>query len=463
VIPPTRVNRHIAGVNIPDLDVVVMAYPNDAGVAGADIGRTIEQTIGHAIGAGIQAETRSADRIVQVAVDDRLVVGAKRAPDEVVAIAHRGYPCGTPARRVRPQPAVPGMVVPAAVMRRHIGKRIVINPTVPIDRDVTPVTVAVRHVVDNHRRPPIVTTIDINPIAIRSKRGGPYHGRLNNFGWQFLVSCREVFRALAAPCIKIVFDVSIEHHRRGRKVTGVHKDALARRNLKRSSNIRADLDIAPANGDSSRTLIQDVYAHVGLGRDFHPACGRDKQEIPRAACDALNVKRPSPTSYGSTRGEVDDLYLTAVRHSKEAAAGHFNFHGPALVGPELVTGQDEGVGGGVAPVGIGRTLNHRAAGLVTDARVHGGLGYGVRSGPTHSQRYGGDKVCSLVGSHDLNLLKSSLRSAQLDEHGERTFIGSGHGSRKNGADPIVLGHQQSPRTRQARDGDRNTAPYLIIS
>ena len=149
---------------------------------------------------------------------------------------------------------------------------------------------------------------------------------------------------------------------------------------------------------------------MALRRDFDAAGRRNEQEITRTSRNALYIKRASPSSYGCAWRQFDDLGLTAVRHTQKTSAGHLKLHGATLVGPELIARQYEGVGGGVAPVGIGCALHHGATRFIADARMHGRFGHGRHSRPNHCQQCAYDDVSCVIGSHDLNLLTSSFPS-----------------------------------------------------
>ena len=225
-IPPAC--RSIIDIDVPDVHIPVTAVVNNPGVASIDVRRPVQQPVRDTIRAGVHAETDAAHGVVQVAIDHGPVIRTQGGPDEIVAVAHRRYPSRPPRRTIRPQPAITAVVRPASIVRGHVGKRVVVNPAVPVRRHIAPIPMAVGYVIHDRGGTPVIAAVDIDPIAMGSQRCSTDHRGLNDFGGDCVIALGERFGPFPAPGVEIVFHVPVENDRSGRKVSGIDKHTFTR-------------------------------------------------------------------------------------------------------------------------------------------------------------------------------------------------------------------------------------------
>ena len=201
-------------INIPDVDVVGndIAEVAAAVAVAVDLMRATENVVGVGVAGSVGAEVQATNAPIIATVMNGVPVAVDGGPDEVIAVAQCGNMTGRPVAIVMPDVAVGVVMVPIAVVAGGVREGVASNPHMPVAGFIIPVPVAVRHVVVDIGRPPVVIVVGINPFAVRIQIGRAHSCGLRTAGHDRAAFVTEYEEAcpLAVPRVEVVLDIPIK-------------------------------------------------------------------------------------------------------------------------------------------------------------------------------------------------------------------------------------------------------------
>lgn len=204
-------------INIPDVDIVGndIAEVAAAMAVAVDLMRATENVVGVGVAGSVGAEVQATNAPIIAAVVNGVPVAIDGRPHEVIAVAQRGNMTGRPVAVVMPEVAVGVVIVPIAVVAGGVREGVASNPHMSVAGFVIPVPVAVRHVVVDIGRPPVVIVVGINPLAVRIQIGRAHRCDLRTGGHDRAAFVAEYEKAgpLAVPGVEVVLDIPIKGQR----------------------------------------------------------------------------------------------------------------------------------------------------------------------------------------------------------------------------------------------------------
>jgi len=246
----------------------------------------------------------------------------------------------------------------------------VTDPDMAVRGHIAPATIAVRHVVDDNRRPPIGPVFHVDPFAGRGEFRHAQRGRLDSdAGRDPVPAVDEQFAPFAVPRIKGVFEGPVKRYGFGGEHAGVHIHALRFHGNHGRLAAGAHVGAAPAHRNNRRPVCGNIHAGVRVLVHLYRARGRRDDEIAGTAVHAVHVDRTGPDSHCGAGRQGGNLRLASIRHAQVRTAGKFDFSGSLAVYPEGVAAEDQRVDRGVGPLRRVAAHHQRAAGVETDPRM----------------------------------------------------------------------------------------------